>query len=130
MQTNGIHKSNRGFTLIEIMVVVVIIGVLATLVVVNVSNQTVEARKKKARSDIQTIETGLELYRMDNSDYPRTLAELEPKYIKRLPNDPWKRTYVYEKPGVHGEIDIISLGADGQPGGEEDAADIGNWQLR
>ena len=135
----------QGFTLLELMVVIVIIGLLATVVVVNVLPSRDKAMVEKAKADIALIEQGLEMYRLDNFAYPNTAqglaALVQPPadladparyrrggYIKRLPDDPWGRAYQYANPGTRGEVDIFSLGADGQPGGEDDNADIGNWQ--
>ncbi len=133
-----------GFTLVEIMVVVVILAVLAALVVPRVVGRTDEARAVAAKQDIAATLQALKLYRIDNSRYPSNqqgLAALvtrpttEPlplnwkSYLDKVPGDPWGRTYLYLNPGVHGEIDVFSLGADGQPGGADADADIGSWQL-
>ena len=133
-----------GFTLVEIMVVVVILAVLAALVVPRVVGRTDEARAVAAKQDIASVLQALKLYRIDNSRYPSnaqgldalvTLPTTEPlaenwkSYLDRLPSDPWGRTYLYLNPGVHGEIDVFSLGADGNSGGEGADADIGSWQL-
>ncbi|THU04565.1 type II secretion system protein GspG [Lampropedia puyangensis] len=136
----------RGFTLIEIMVVVVIIGVLAALVAPSILGRTDEARQTAARADISTIMTALKLYRTDNMRYPTSDQGLqalvarpttEPVPTKwsrpyldnaKLPKDPWGNPYVYVFPGVYGEVDILSYGADGKPGGEGADADIGSWQ--
>ena len=135
----------QGFTLLELMVVIVIIGLLATVVVVNVLPSRDKAMVEKAKADIALIEQALEMYRLDNFTYPGTAqglgALVQPPagladparyrrggYIKRLPDDPWGRAYQYANPGTRSEVDIFSLGADGQPGGEDDNADIGNWQ--
>jgi len=124
------------------MVVIVIIGLVTAVVVINVLPSQDKARTEKARADIRVIEQALELYRMDYSRYPAMehglQALLEPPqregagaqeaYIRRLPNDPWGRPYEYVIPGAHGAVDIYTLGADGQEGGEGVDADIGNWQ--
>ncbi|KKW69293.1 general secretion pathway protein GspG [Lampropedia cohaerens] len=135
----------RGFTLIEIMVVVVIIGVLAALVAPSILGRTDDARQTAARADINTLMTALKLYRTDNMRYPTseqglqaliTRPTTEPvptrwsrPYIEggKLPVDPWGNPYVYINPGVYGEVDVLSYGADGQPGGEGVNADIGSW---
>jgi general secretion pathway protein G len=138
-------RDERGFTLLELMVVIVIIGLLATVVVVNVLPSRDRAMVEKAKADIALLEQALEMYRLDNLTYPTTAqglaALVQPPagladparyrrggYIKRLPDDPWGRAYQYMSPGSRGEMDIYSLGADGQPGGDGDNADIGNWQ--
>jgi len=135
----------RGFTLIEIMVVVVIIGLLAAVIVPNVIGQVERARVSKAQSDIAGLETALTMFKLDNSKYPGTDQGLQALvvqpsdpsirhwkpggYLKGgVKRDPWGNDYVYVFPGTHGgEYDLYSLGADGQPGGEGDNADIGNW---
>ena len=134
-----------GFTLVELMVVIVIIGLLATVVVINVLPSRDKAMVEKARADIALIEQGLEMYRLDNFNYPTSdqgLAALQAPpanlaqpdryrrggYLKRLPDDPWGKPYQYANPGTHGAIDIFSLGADGAPGGTGENADIGNWK--
>ncbi len=134
----------RGFTLVEVMVVVVILAVLAALIVPRVVGRTDEARVVAAKQDIASIMQSLKLYRIDNSRYPTgdqglealvTRPTLAPQpnnwksYLDKLPKDPWGRTYLYLNPGVHGEIDVFSLGADGQPGGDGPDADIGSWEL-
>ncbi len=135
---------NRGFTLIELMVVLVILGVLAALIVPKVMNRPDEARVMAAKQDIAAINQALKLYRLDNMRYPSTeqgLQALVTKptlapvpgnwkaggYLEKLPNDPWGTPYQYLQPGRHGDMDIFSLGADGQTGGEGNDADIGNW---
>ncbi|MGH8445666.1 MAG: type II secretion system major pseudopilin GspG [Solimonas sp.] len=135
-----------GFTLIEIMVVVVILGILAAVVVPKIMDRPDEARVVKAKQDIRMLESSLNLYKLDNFNYPSTQQGLEalsakpsgdPEpsnykaggYVKNLPKDPWNRPYQYLSPGVKGEIDIFSLGRDGKPGGESYDADIGNWDL-
>jgi general secretion pathway protein G len=136
----------RGFTLIEIMVVIVILGVLAALVVPRVLDRPDEARAVAARSDIATIIQALKLYRLDNQRYPTTEQGLnalvaKPEqppappnwkpggYLERLPKDPWGRQYQYLSPGLKGEVDVFSFGADGQSGGSGVDADIGSWDL-
>lgn len=135
-----------GFTLIEIMVVIVILGVLAALVVPRVLERPDEARAIAARSDIATIMQALKLYRLDNQRYPTAeqglpaliakpeQAPVPPNwkpggYLERLPKDPWGRAYVFVIPGVRGEIEVFSFGGDGQPGGSGIDADIGSWDL-
>ncbi len=133
---------SRGFTLIEIMVVVVILGILATMVVPRVMNRPDQARRIKAENDIQAVKAALELYRLDNFNYPPSDQGLQSlvtppqgnnspggAYLDKVPNDPWGNPYQYLNPGVKGEIDIFSYGADGAPGGEGSSADIGSWDL-
>ncbi len=134
----------RGFTLIEIMVVVVILAILAAAVVPRIMDRPDEARATKARQDIRVLESALELYRLDNFNYPSTQQGLDALvqrpsgdppapnwksggYIKSLPKDPWGNEYQYLNPGVKSELDIFSYGADARPGGAGPAADIGNW---
>ncbi|MGB0956107.1 MAG: type II secretion system major pseudopilin GspG [Panacagrimonas sp.] len=138
--------SQGGFTLIEIMVVVVILGILAAVVVPRIMDRPDEARIARAKQDIRALEAALNLYKLDNFNYPSTQQGLEalvsepsgePEaknwksggYIAKLPNDPWSNPYQYLSPGVRGEIDVFSLGADGRPGGDASATDIGNWDL-
>ncbi len=138
-------SDQRGFTLIEIMVVVVILSILAAIIVPRIMDRPDQARIVKAQQDIRVIDSALKLYKLDNHFYPSTDQGLEalvskpttspePKnwkeggYLERLPKDPWGGAYLYLNPGVHGDIDIFSLGADGQPGGEGINSDIGNWQ--
>ncbi|MGH8454244.1 MAG: type II secretion system major pseudopilin GspG [Nevskiales bacterium] len=138
--------SISGFTLIEIMVVVVIIGILVAIVAPRVMDRPDTARIVKAKQDIRVLESALNLYRLDNYVYPSTEQGLEalvtqpsgePQaknwkqggYVDRLPKDPWRGVYQYLNPGVHAEIDIFTLGADNQPGGEGVNADVGNWNL-
>ncbi|SFR76873.1 type II secretion system major pseudopilin GspG [Sphingomonas jatrophae] len=138
------RPQEEGFTLIELMVVIVILGLLTTIVVINVLPSQDKARVEKAKADVALIEQGLEMYRLDNLDYPtdaQGLAALTSPpagaqagryraggYIKRLPEDPWGRPYNYAKPGRHGTFDVWSHGADGREGGEGDDADVGNWK--
>ena len=139
-------KKITGFTLVEIMIVVVILGILAAVVVPKLLDRPDQARVTAAKSDIAVIMQQLKLYRLDNTTYPSTdqgLSALTVKpttnplplnwktggYLERLPNDPWGRPYLYLNPGLKGEIDVYSLGADGQPGGEGSNADIGSWSL-
>ncbi len=134
----------RGFTLIEIMVVVTIIAILIAIVAPRVMDQPDKAAAVRARADLQALVTALNLYKLDNFTYPSTdqgLQALVAKpggqpeapnwkaggYMDRVPKDPWQRDYVFLSPGQHGEIDVYSLGRDGQPGGEGPAADVGNW---
>jgi general secretion pathway protein G len=122
----------RGFTLLEIMVVVAIIAILAALVVPQVMGRPDEARIVAARHDVAAIMQGLKLYRLDRKRYPTAqegLAALSTAHLERLPRDPWGNPYQYLNPGVHGEVDVFSYGAAGAPGGEGAAADIGSWSL-
>jgi len=133
-QTRDTSRSGkqRGFTLIEVLVVVVILGILAAIIVPNIMEKPGLARVTKAKADIRAVESALNMYRLDNHNYPTTdegLAKLVGKYLPRLPMDPWDREYLYLYPGVQSEIDIYTLGRDGQEGGEGEDADIGNWNL-
>lgn len=138
------QAAQRGFTLIEIMVVIVILGVLAALIVPRVMTKPDEARATASRFDIASILQALDTYRLDNQRYPsaeqglqalvtRPTATPEPpnwkQYLKSPPTDPWGRPYQYMNPGLKGEIDVFSFGADGRAGGEGVDADIGSWQL-
>jgi general secretion pathway protein G len=132
-----------GFTLIELMVVLVIIGVLAALIVPNVLERADDARVTAARTDVNNLMQALKLYKLDNQRYPTSEQGLQAlvtrpsagpapanwkPYLDKLPNDPWGRPYQYLNPGVKGEIDVMSFGADGQAGGEGKNADVGSWQ--
>jgi general secretion pathway protein G len=138
-------RVQRGFTLIEMMVVIAIIGVLAALIVPKIMSRPDEARRVAARQDISTIMQALQLYRLDNGRYPsqdqglKALAERpttdpvpnnwkDGGYLERLPNDPWGNPYQYLNPGVHREIDVFSHGTGGKSGGQGKDADIGSWQ--
>ena len=140
------RMAQRGFTLIEIMVVVVIMGILAALVVPKLMGRTDDARIIAARQDIATIMQGLKLYKLDNQRYPTTEQGLQalitkpasgPEangwksggYLEKMPKDPWGNPYQYLSPGIRGEIDVLSFGADGQAGGTGNDADIGSWDL-
>ncbi|MGL4807480.1 MAG: type II secretion system major pseudopilin GspG [Giesbergeria sp.] len=133
----------RGFTLIELMVVLVIIGVLGALIVPNVLDRADDARATAARTDVTNLMQALKLYRLDNQRYPTAEQGLQAliakptggpqpinwkPYLEKLPNDPWGRPYQYLSPGIKGEVDVMSFGADGQSGGEGKNADIGSWQ--
>ena len=140
--TRGRAAHQQGFSLIEIMVVVVIMGIMAALVVPNLMDRPDQARQVAARQDIGAIMQALKLYRLDNGRYPTADQGLNAlvappsggpsarnwrSYMDRLPNDPWGNPYQYLIPGAHGEIDVISLGADGRVGGSGPDADIGSW---
>jgi len=139
----SLRAAEQGFTLLEIMVVVVIIGLLAAIVVPNFVGNIDKAAMSRAKQDIRGIETALNLYRLDNFRYPSTSDGLQalvtnpgeaiaPNWkaqLRKLPIDPWNHPYQYAYPGQHGEFDVFSYGADGQEGGEGINADIGNWDL-
>ena len=142
MNITGIKQA--GFTLIEIMVVVVILGILAAIIVPKLTDKPEQARQVKAQQDIRQLESSLQMYKLDNFYYPSTQQGLDalvtkpggdppPKnwrgYIARLPKDPWGNAYQYLQPGNKGEYDVYTMGADGKPGGEGPDADIGNWNI-
>jgi len=138
-------RTNQGFTLLEIIVVVAIIAILAAYIAPKVAGRVDDARISKAKSDIRVLESSLELYKLDNFLYPSSEQGLEALvnkpsgegtknwrdggYIKKLNKDPWGNEYQYAFPGSNSEFDVFSLGADAAVGGEDDAADIGNWNL-
>jgi general secretion pathway protein G len=137
------RRQSRGFTLLELMVVIVIIGVLAALIAPSVLSKVGQAKITAAQSDISSLMNALKMYKLDNGRYPDSDQGLQAlvakptsgtvpanwhSYLDKLPDDPWHHPYQYANPGVHGEIDVFSFGADGQPGGEGDDADIGSWQ--
>ena len=141
----GIRAHAAGFTLVELMVVIVIIGLLATMVMINVMPSQDRAMVEKARADVSVLEQAMETYRLDNLVYPTTeqgLAALvqapaglarperyrQGGYVRRLPDDPWGNAYQYRRPGRQAAFDVYSFGADGAEGGEGENADIGNWQ--
>lgn len=141
------RADRRGFTLIEIMIVIVILGLLAALVVPKLVGRTEEAKKTQARVQIKNLQQALELFKLDNGFYPSTDQGLEalvrppetgraPKnyrkggYLDRVPKDPWGNAYVYVCPGSHGDYDITSYGADGVPGGEGEDADVNSWDAQ
>ncbi|WAE52777.1 MULTISPECIES: type II secretion system major pseudopilin GspG [Stutzerimonas stutzeri group] len=140
------RRTQGGFTLIEIMVVVVILGILAALVVPQVMSRPDQAKVTVAKGDIKAVAAALDMYKLDNFAYPSTQQGLDalvkkpsgnpqPKnwnrdgYLKRLPKDPWGNDYQYLSPGTQGQFDLYSFGADGKPGGSDLNADIGNWDL-
>jgi general secretion pathway protein G len=138
---------NRGFTLIELMVVIVILGILAGLIIPRIMGRPEEARRMKARVQMESIETALKLYKLDNGSYPTTeqglqalveapaVGELAKQWRKggylekgKVPKDPWDNDYVYLSPGVQGDFDLMSYAKDGEPGGEDENEDINNWE--
>jgi general secretion pathway protein G len=141
-----IPRHRQGFTLVELMVVIVIIGLLATVVAINVLPSQGRAMVGKAQADIATLETALEQYRLDNLTFPTNEQGLQALvaapagltrpdryrqggYVRRLPEDPWGNPYQYRRPSAHGQaFDVFSYGADGREGGEGEDADLGNWQ--
>jgi general secretion pathway protein G len=141
------RRNEKGFTLIELMVVIVILGILAGLIVPRIMGRPDEARRAKARIQIESLETALKLYKLDNGNYPTTeqglQALVEPPSVgtplknwrqggylekDKVPKDPWDNDFVYISPGAHGEYDIISRGADGEPEGEGKNKDINSWE--
>ncbi|MBH1764515.1 type II secretion system major pseudopilin GspG [Stenotrophomonas maltophilia] len=142
-QVRGRRARQQGFSLIEIMVVVVIIGILAALIVPRLMDRPDQARGVAARQDIAALMQALKLFKLDNGRYPSAEQGLQAlvkppqgggampvtPYLDRLPNDPWGHPYQYQIPGTHGDIDVFSLGADSKPGGDAGNADIGSWQL-
>ncbi len=141
------RKKLSGFTLIEVMIVVVILGILASIIVPKIMGRPDEARATKAKQDIRAITAALDLYRLDNYSYPTTEQGLEALvtkpnslaaganwkkggYLDSLPVDPWNKPYLYLQPGAHGEFDLYSLGADGVEGGTDAGADITNWEQK
>lgn len=143
MQSSSRKRRSSGFTLIEVMVVVAILAILAAVVVPRVMDEPAKARVAKVEQDIRAIESALDLYKLDNFNYPSTGQGLEALvtkpsgadlknykaggYLRELPVDPWGNQYQYMSPGQHGEVDVFSLGADGAPGGQGNNADVGNW---
>ena len=138
------RRRRSGFTLVELMVVIVIIGLLATVVAINVLPSQDRAMVGKAKADISVLEQAIETYRLDNLTFPDDLQALvaapaglaQPEryrqggYVRRLPEDPWGNPYQYRRPSTHGgQFDVFSLGADGREGGEGNDADLGNWQV-
>jgi len=143
-----ILSSQQGFTLIELMVVMVILGILATMIVPRIMDRPEEARRTKAAIDIGALEQALKLYKLDNGQYPTTeqglQALVEPPSAGRLarkwrkggyldkgkvPKDPWGNDFIYISPGIHADFDLMSYGPDGEAGGEDADADINNWEL-
>jgi general secretion pathway protein G len=142
----SILRNSRGFTLIEVMVVVVILGILAAIVVPRLLERPEEARRTKAAIDIKGIEEAIGLFKLDNGFYPSSEQGLQalvtkPEtgripsryhdggYLKKVPQDPWGNSYIYLSPGIHSDFDIISSGADGETGGEGNDADVNSWDI-
>jgi len=144
---SGKRLNVHGFTLIELMVVIVILGILAGLIIPRIMGRPEEARRMKARVQMESVETALRLYKLDNGVYPSTdqglqalieaptVGELPRAWRKggylekgKVPKDPWGNEYVYLSPGLHGDFDLVSYGADGQPGGEEQNQDVNSWE--
>jgi len=139
------HPSQKGFTLIEIMIVVVILSILASLIIPRIMNRPDQARVVKAQQDMRALESALNMYRLDNYHYPTTNqglqalvsmpagqpepANWQQAYLDKLPKDPWGQPYLYLMPGKHGDFDLFTHGADRRKGGEESDADLGNWEL-
>jgi general secretion pathway protein G len=140
------HSRAQGFTLIELMVVIVILGILAGLIVPRIMGRPEEAKQLKAKMQMESIATALKLFKLDNGNYPTTAQGLmalveQPEtgnqiknwrkggYMDKIPKDPWGNDFVYVSPGVHGDFDISSYGGDGTPGGEDKDKDINSWEI-